>query len=61
MYEDNPRGTGRMLVGMILMFSAFMNFFTNITTSDVFFNLSMFFIGVTLTFWGYVAEKNSEQ
>lgn len=60
MNEDNTRGAGRMLVGMILMFGAFMNFFTNITTSDVLFNLTMFFLGVILTIWGYVAEKNSE-
>ena len=58
--EDNPRGAGRMLIGIILMFSSFMNFFTNITTSDVLFNLSMFFIGVILSLWGYHAERNSE-
>lgn len=60
MYEDNTRGAGRMLIGIILMFSSFMNFFTNITTSDVLFNLFMFFIGVILAIWGYHAERNSE-
>ena len=58
--EDNPRGAGRMLIGIILMFSSFMNFFTNITTSDVLFNLFMFFIGVILAICSYHAERNSE-
>lgn len=60
MTDDYTRGTGRILVGMICIFSAFVNFFSIANSDDVFINLLMFVVGVCFTFWGYVAEKNSE-
>ena len=60
MTDDYTRGTGRMLVGLILVFSSFVNFFSITNGNEVFLNLFLFVLGVCLTFWGYVAEKNSE-
>lgn len=60
MTDDYTRGAGRLLVGLICIFSSFVNFFSITSLDDVLVNLFIFVLGLILAFWGYVAEKNYE-
>jgi len=57
--DENLRGTTRMMLGFIFLFSAVFGFATG-EIQGFMVNLLFFVIGVCLTVWGHLVSKENE-